>query len=349
MYYLFHGSDEFTLREELARLRAEERFGLNVDIFPGAEADLAAILTTCDTLPFLSERRLVIVEGLPRRRRAARTANSGDEADDIPADEPPEAPAAKGKKGRATGPDPKAFIEGLASHIARLPETTDLVVVVDEQLEPSHPLVKAAASGGTVRAFVPPKGAQLESWLTRRAQTLGVRLDPDAAQLLVAALGTDLRAMAGELEKLAIYVGAGSRITPADVRLLTESTHQSRVFDLTDALARRDRPRALALLHELLEAGESPLGIVAITASQTRALIQVKALTEQGMRPPQIAQTAGLAPFVVEKSLPLARQFTLAQLERAHRQLLEIDAALKLSKLTPDMALDLFIVRFGQP
>jgi DNA polymerase-3 subunit delta len=349
MYYLFHGSDEFSLREELARLRAREEFGLGTDTFSGAESELASVLVACDTLPFLSERRLVIVEGLPKRRRAARISEQEDDGESASADEPVEASAAKGKKGRSSGPDPRVWIEGLAAHVAHLPETTVLVVVVDEQLEPSHVLVKAAAGGGEVRAFVPPKGAQLESWLDKRAQQLGVRLDAEAAQMLAAALGTDLRALANELEKLAVYVGQGGRIAPAEVRLLTASTQQSRVFDLTDALARRDRPRALALLHELLDAGESPLGIVAITASQTRALMQVKALTEQGMRPPQVVQTAGLAPFVVEKSLPLARQFSMGQLERAHRQLLQIDAALKLSKLTPEMALDLFVVSFGQP
>jgi DNA polymerase III subunit delta len=346
MYYLFHGTDEFSLREELARLRADDCFGYNVDVFAGAEADLGTILATCETLPFLSERRLVIVEGLPKRSRAGRGGESSDE--DALGDDVADAGAAKSKKGRATGQDPKAFIAGLAGYAAKLPVTTVLAVAVDELLEPTHALVKAAAGGGTVRAFVAPKGAQLESWLLKRAQSRGVRLDPDAGHVLATSLGADLRTLASELEKLAVYAGEGERITAADVYLLTASTQQSRVFDLTDALARQDRARALALLHELLDTGESPLGIVAIVASQTRALMQVKALAEQGMRAPQIAQTAGLAPFVVEKSLPLARQCSEAQLERAHRQLLEIDAALKLSKLTPEMALDLFIVGFAR-
>jgi DNA polymerase-3 subunit delta len=174
-----------------------------------------------------------------------------------------------------------------------------------------------------------------------------VRLAPDAARLLAEAAGSELRVLASELEKLATYVGAGGQIGPAEVRLLTPTTRTARVFDLTDALARRDRARALGLLHELLAAGESALGIVALTAFQTRSLIQVKALAERGLRPPQIAQTAGMAPFVVEKSLPLARQFTFAQLEAAHRALLRVDTALKSSKMTPELALDLLVIEFG--
>jgi DNA polymerase-3 subunit delta len=132
-----------------------------------------------------------------------------------------------------------------------------------------------------------------------------------------------------------------------DVRALTPASRQARAFDLTDALAQRDRQRALALLHELLASGESPLGLVALTAYQTRTLMQVKALAERGLRPQQIASTAGMSPFVVEKSLALARRFSFGQLESAHRALLEIDTGLKRSRMTPEMALDLLVVEFG--
>jgi DNA polymerase-3 subunit delta len=81
---------------------------------------------------------------------------------------------------------------------------------------------------------------------------------------------------------------------------------------------------------------------------QTRALIQVKALSERGMRSLQIAETAGLAPYTVEKSLPLARKFTFAQLEAAHRALLDVDVALKSSRMSPELALDLLTLQFGE-
>src|SRR5262249_34271910 len=72
MFLLFHGSDEFSAREELTRLSAAPEFGYSQDTFAGAEGNLVAISQACETLPFLSERRLVIVAGLPRRKRAAK-------------------------------------------------------------------------------------------------------------------------------------------------------------------------------------------------------------------------------------------------------------------------------------
>ncbi len=355
MFLLFHGPDEFSAREELARVRQAHDFSHNVDTFAGADGDLSAILTTCDTVPFLSEQRLVVVEGLPKRRRAAKGETGGaGETDAGEMDAGEAAPAAKvaskgkGKKGKAAGgPDPKAFAQGLADHVPHLPEATVLVVLVDEPLEAGHPLMAAAQRHGRARLFTPPKGERLDEWLVKRAGAAGVRLAPDAARLLAVEVGENLRLLAAEVDKLATYAGAGGTITAKDVRALTPAAHTARVFDLTDALARRDRTRALALLHELLAAGESPFGIIALTAFQTRALLQVKTLAERGLRPYEIAQSAGMAPYVVEKSLPLARQFTFAQLEAAHHALLDVDMALKHSRMTPELALDLLVVEFG--
>jgi len=363
MFLLLHGTDDFSMREELARLRASGGFEHNQDTFAGGEVELDTLRNVCDTIPFLSERRLVVLEGLPKRKRkpgaedddsdpgeatGQRTGEGGE--DEQPATPSTVVPAAKGrgKKGKAaSGPDPKAFIQGLAEYIPCLPQTTVLVLLAGELLEATHPLAKAAAQYGRQRAFTPPRGVALEDWLARRARDAGARLTPEAGRLLIESSGDDLRVLAHEIDKLSTYVGRGGEIRVEDVRALTPIARQTRVFDLTDALARRDRKRALALLHELLANGESPLGIVALTAYQTRALLQIKTLSERGLRPPQIAQQAALAPFVVEKSLPLARRFTFAQLEGAHRSLLEIDTALKRSRTTPEMALDLLVLEFG--
>ena len=357
MFVLFHGPDEFSAREALAKLRASHDFGYNQDTFVGAEGDAAAIRNTCDTMPFLSDKRLVVVEGLPKRRTGT-GGKGGNSDDDGAGDSKADAATAtaeaapkaggKGKRGKATGPDPKAFSATLAEYVAHLPETTILVVLTDDQLKDGDPLLRAAQQHGTARLFVPPRGAQLEDWLARRASANDTKLAPDAARLLAAEVGDNLRLLAMEIDKLSTYVGRGGQIRVADVRTLTPASRQARVFDLTDALARRDRTRALALLHELLADGESPLGIVALTAYQTRTLLQVKSLAERGLRGPQIAQAAGIAPFVVDKSLALARQFSFAQLEAAHRSLLQVDTALKRSRMTPEMALDLLVIEFGK-
>jgi DNA polymerase-3 subunit delta len=291
------------------------------------------------------------VEGLPRRRRGGKLADAE------PADEPDgegteaglaPAPRTRARRGARATVDAKTFAQGVADLAAHLPETTLLVVLVDDEIEPASPLLQAAARHGSARHFPELKGSQIEGWLLRRAEARSIQLAPEAAHALATAAGPSLRALASELEMLATYVGAGGTISAADVQLLTVATQPANRFELTDALARKNRTRALALVHEQLAAGESALAIFGQIAYQTRSLIQVKALAERGLRAGQIAQAVGLAPYVVEKSMALARLFTFTQLVAAHRALQEMDAALKLSKMTPELALDLLVVEFGR-
>ena len=90
MFYIFHGEEEFTLSEQVGQLRhrvAEAGLGdLNITVLDGTKVGFDELRAACDTMPFLGDRRLVIVEGLlsrletqegasgrgkrPRRRRA---------------------------------------------------------------------------------------------------------------------------------------------------------------------------------------------------------------------------------------------------------------------------------------
>src|SRR5690242_17288807 len=113
MFILLHGPDEFSAHEELARLRATGGFEHNQDTFSGSDADLATIRNICDTMPFLSEKRLVVLEGLPKPKRGARG-----EDDESPGgaeeQEAQQAPATgRGKKSKGAALGPRAFVQAL--------------------------------------------------------------------------------------------------------------------------------------------------------------------------------------------------------------------------------------------
>src|SRR6266699_4341331 len=76
MFYLLHGNDEFTCREQLKKLRQQGNFEYNQDTYTGGEVDLMTIIATCNTVPFLTDQRLVVLEGLPKRRRGEDVSSS---------------------------------------------------------------------------------------------------------------------------------------------------------------------------------------------------------------------------------------------------------------------------------
>ena len=343
MLLLFHGEDDFSAREQLAKLLSDARFVNNVERFDGPSASIEAIRQACETFPFLSEGRLVVVDGLPKPKRETAAK---------PADEAPDgAKIGKGKRGAkkpSAAAQAKEFTATLAEMSTQLPPTTTLAVIVAEDLPKTHPLLVAAQAHGKVQHFAPPVGAALEKWLAGRAKYEHATITPDALRLLVNLANGQPRLLANEIAKLATYVGPDGAIDAAVVEKLVPDSREARVFDLTDALARGERGPALRLLHELLGDGQQPLMILAMIARQVRVLAQVKDLTTRGARPPEIASTVGLPPFLVEKTLNQARRFSMAQIEAAQRACLDVDAALKRSRMAPDMALDLLLTEFGR-
>lgn len=359
MFYLLHGDDEFTSREHLKKLRRQGKFEYNQDTYNSGEVPLATIIATCNTFPFLTDQRLVVVEGLPKKRRGEGTAsNSGSGESEtsvataqVAAEAAPTGKGGKAKKGKKSGKNNTetraGFEKGLAEYVATMPDTCVLILLLDEVLDANNTLLKAASQHGQVMQSTLPKGAAIETWVKKRAQSVGVSINPDAAALLANLIGNQLRLLANELDKLATYAGDGATITADDVRKLSAHVQEARIFDLTDALAQRNRTQALNILHDLLSDGEPPLKLISTITSQVRSLLLVKELSQQGMRSGQIASAIGVAPFVADKALRQVGKFTPTQLEGAYRQLLATDAALKRSRMTPEVALDLLVVGFG--
>ncbi len=239
------------------------------------------------------------------------------------------------------------FEKGLAEYIPQMPDSTVLIVVVDEELSASNALLKVAQEHGKVLQYTLPKGTAVKTWIENRAKSIGVKITPEAASMLADYTGNQLRMLANELDKLATYVGSKGIIDVEDVRKLSPQVQEARVFDLTDALAERNRKKALDLLHNLLADGEPPLRLISTITSQVRSLLLVKELVGEGLRVSQIVAATGMAPFVAEKAARQIGKFSTQQLEAVYRQLLATDAALKRSRMTPDMALDLLVVNFG--
>jgi len=347
MFYLLHGDDEFSSREYLKKLRQQGDFQYNQDTYNGADVALNTLIITSNTMPFLSEQRLVVIEGLPKRKRGEAVGDNSFEVSDAEAEGTAKGKAKKGKKGKSATLSRAGFEKALAEHIGEMPETTVLILLVDEVLDAANPLFKAAEKYGKVIQSRVPKGSNLENWIVKRAKSNHVKINPEAVTLLANYIGSQLRMLANELDKLSTYVGPEGTITVKEIRLLSAQVQEARIFDLTDALAQRNRKQALNILHDLLSDGEPPIKLISTITSQVRSLLLVKELAQKGMRSAQIASTISMAPFIVDKALRQVGNFSSAQLEGAYRQLLATDAALKRSRMSPEMALDLLVVNFG--
>ena len=321
MFYLLHGDDEFSCSEALSELR--RRMGdpamteLNTTRFDGPEVSLAELQHACNTIPFFSNRRLVIVDGLLTHLQKMASTEQG-----------------------------KKVLQELIEYLPRMPETTRLILLEPESIAPRHPLRRLIARDealGYEREFGLPRGRELARWTTRRVRERGGSITPEATAQLAAFVGDNLRLLAQEIEKLLSYVDRTRPITEEDVQLLVSDVREANIFDMVDALGQRDGETASRVFHRRLEGGDHPLALMGMMARQIRILIQVKELSQEGLSREAIARQLGLHPFVVRKALAQERNFSMEQLDSIHRRLLKTDVAIKRGQIDPVLALDMLI------
>ena len=317
-FYVFHGEDEFSLRAQLNAMR--EQMGdrsmadLNASVIDGKAASAPDVISAVSAMPFLSEKRLVIVEGMLSwlsRKNAGKTG--------------------------------KDQLTLLAEELPHLPDFARLVFAEPQTLSERNAVLKLAKNdpGGYHKEFNAPKDAT--SWIKSRVRdTYEAAIDHQAAAALAAVVGNDLRAADSELSNLVAYVDGERSISEADVAQMTSYVAEANVFEMVDALGRRDGPTATRLLHRLLD-DDDPLRLFGMMVRQFRLLLLAREYLNEGGTPKQIGSAIGVHPYVGEKIGQQVRAFTLEDLEKIYRYLLETDSGIKTGKVDGVVALDLLI------
>ena len=247
VYYL-HG-DEDVLKDEAIRAlvarAVEESRDFNVDQRSAAELDSAAFHALVNTPPMLAAKRAVVIRGLEQLRKTAKLRQE------------------------------------LVRYLDSPNPTTVLVLVQGAGEPPDAELARRA----TAVATEPLPPTRVARWLAHRAGQLGVTLAPDAVELLLTAVGTDLGGLARELEKLAALVaGRGaSEATRDDVAALVGVRRGETVQDLVDAALERRAAQAARLVEPVLEqAGMSGVRIVTALATALLGTALARAELDRG-------------------------------------------------------------------
>ncbi|NYF79488.1 DNA polymerase III subunit delta [Granulicella arctica] len=188
-------------------------------------------------------------------------------------------------------------------------------------------------------------------WVTESAQARDTRFDPDAARELVDALGADMMLIASEFEKLLLYTEGRGRITLGDVETMVLAAKQRSLYELTDAITAKDRPRALALLHGLLNASDggedASIGHLYMLA---RTFRQMLIILEKNVRDSRaiwqvLWQGFRMPPFAAEELIKQARRYkSRRELTRALRLVARADLELRSSPANKLLVLERLIL-----
>jgi len=323
MIAAFYGKDDFSAHEALAALKAQlDTDGMLADNtlrVDGPSAKPDELLLLCQTAPFLSAHRLIVVHGLLARfERAERRGRRRAQQDGgLGAWEP--------------------FVAALPS----LPETTALVFI-DGELSARNALLQAIRPHAQVREFKPLQQSEVAAWINARAPRHGVTLEARAVAALSQLVGNQLWTLDSELAKLGTYA-AGRPVTEADVRALVSLAREPNVFAMADAVVEGRAHDAAGLLLRLLAEGDSPQRLLAMLARHYRLLLLTKELQARRVAPQEIGTRLQVQGFVMQRLLKQAPAYSIDGLRAAYHKLLDADVSIKRGVFDDETALQLLI------
>ena len=175
-------------------------------------------------------------------------------------------------------------------------------------------------------------------WTVATAQDAGTRMDSDAARELCDALGSDMMCVSSELEKLLLYTHGLGKITLGDVETMVLGAKQRSLYELTDAISARNKAKAIALLHGLLnssDAGEdAAIGHLYMLARTFRQMLVIleKNVRDQRAIWQALWQGFRIPPFAADDLIRQARRYkSRRELTRALRLIARADLELRSS------------------
>lgn len=308
--YLLCGSEDY-LRNQYKNKLMNALLGdgdtMNLCLYEGKETNPLAVIDMAQTMPFLSERRVLILE------------NTG---------------------------FCKSSQEALAAYMKEIPEFS-YFVFVEKEIDKKTRLYKAIKSHGYVSEFAQQDEQTLCKWIAGKVKKENRNMDLATIHYFVRRIGQDMETLDKELEKLLCYTMKKGTITKADVDEITVKKLENRVFDMFGLMVSGRRQETLALYRDLLMLKEQPLGILPLLWRQFEALLQIKNLKEKGFSKRNVAEQIKMNPYRVEKIWGQCDQFSYKVLCQALEDCAQTEEAIKQGKISDEIGVELILIRYS--
>ena len=308
---LFEGEEEYLKQSALKDLRAAL-------LPPGLEQmnettldapETAALISAAETLPFLADRRLVLVRDHPALT------------------------------GRAEGD------EKLVEYLSRVPSTTLLLFYCTVKPDGRKKLYTAIKKMNGIVSFSPLRDRELTSFVTEAFRALGKECDEHTADYLIFTCGSDTSRLLTEAAKIAAHAGENPAVHPDEITALATPSTECTIFQMTDAVVAGQSSRAFTLLRNQLLAGTDRIAMLAMLLRQYRLLQHIKIMQFEKRDATFIRSSLGVPPFAVEQYLRQAALYTGGQVKQAVQICFDTEYAIKSGRMNQEGALEAAVIK----
>ncbi|MFQ5706226.1 MAG: DNA polymerase III subunit delta [bacterium] len=308
--YLLIGNEDFLVEDALNRLLTAfcdpSTRDFNLDVFYGKEVEAGKLLEIVNAYPMMSDSRVVVVKEAQKLSPSA--------------------------------------LEVVANYLENPSPTTKLILLSNKAGSRNRHFSRIKSKAELVECN-PLYDREIPAWIVTYLKPKGCEISDEAAAILHARTGNNLREIVNELEKILLNLDSRNKIEKTDVQNVVGLSRTYSVFDLTDAIGFKDLSRALRILDQMLQSGEQPSGILVMITRHFVNLYKLKGAMAQRTSHKALSELTGIPHFFIAKTKEMADKYAARQYERIFDDLLQTDLMLKTSAQKPRMALESLLIK----
>lgn len=323
-----HGKEEYLINWAEKRLgnlyTKESSRALDLTIFDESQFEIDEIISACETMPMMSERKVVILEDF--------LCVWGKDIKGITKDD----------------------ISRFTKYLEDLPESLLLIITTFEESikngrKTKTSLYKAITKMGKDYDFDSLSQGDLRKFIAKRFRLLGKNAPSREVNFFINESGYynkdmdySLYNLKNDIEKIANYAD-DEIITEDDIRECISESLEKGVFKLIDAVSNNQKEEAFKLLHEILLSGEKPMKILNLIIGQLEIMLSAMEMRGEGIAVPTIEKELKVHKYRLKKAMKAASSYDLKDLKRILAMAMEVENQTKSGKLSFELALELFI------
>lgn len=308
--YFFYGDEPYLIQQAMQYLKVCALHGtvpdFNFSSYYAADAEVSAVRDEVETLPMMAARRVVILREVQDL--------SDKEWDQL-------------------------------TPLFETPVESTTFILVGSKIDKRKRFFKHLLDSALMVEFKRPYENQIPGWIKHICKAHDITISEEAIQLLHRLVGNQLTEIEAEVKKLADYVSDKKHAELEDVAQCVSRKREENVFELADSIASGNRVNALEQLVQLLDQGQSEIGIVQLVARHMRIMIMIKNGQEQGLAGQKLATHAQVPSYYLNDYLKQTRPWTMKRLENSLLILAETDKALKSSPMSAHIWLENLILK----
>lgn len=321
-FYIFCGFNEQLIKENIKKIAEfiinPDFFDLNYFEFDGGIVSYDEIVNACETLPFMSDKKVIVIY----------------RADFL------------GDKTKNTNKNGENILKKIQDYGGSLPEQCILIMyyVFENDREKISNKVKKMDKKACVVEFTKLRGMMLQKKVKEIFNEKGKNIDRANLSFFCSEVENNMDVIKNEVDKLCAYT-AHREIEKQDIVDLLPEKSDNDIFNLVDFLSHKKPERALEVLAELMYRGEKATNILSMIERQFRIMLNLKIGMSNGKSKDELAKEYRLHPFICEKIMGQCRKYTVEQIIKAEEMCVQTEKELKSQGSDERVKLELLIIK----